>query len=264
MPSIASHLGLPLPGDAPRGVCLTYVLRPGEELPSDVLYIGHSHFSHRLPTAKWQCPFLVGRDGSQEHVAFLVFDWFPKSALFSKLRELRHKRLASDCAASELCHGDILVGMFAQHCPKAKTSSASAPARAVILAMAAGTEIPSAVSCAVPQSSVVSAPQGLLFGPSAQHFHWPYIEDLINDPLATSYSEWLSTSNFSNHGCLGPSVHGVACVMTQRAGTADQSTSVNKKTALPPLIPFGCTADDHFGQSLFVQRHGTPLDWSAA
>ena len=58
-------------------------------------------------------------------------------------------------------------------------------------------------------------------------------------------------------------MHGVACVMAQRAGTADQSTSVNKKTALPSVIPFGCSADDQFRHSLFVQRNGTPLDWDA-
>ena len=129
--------------------------------------------------------------------------------------------------------------------------------------MAAATQSLSAVSAAVPQSSVVSAAQGLLFGPLAPPCRWPFIEDLVNDPLATSYSDWLFANNFCNYGCLGPSVHGIACVMAQRAGTADQSTSVNKKTALPPVIPFNCSADDHFRQSLFVQRHGTPLDWSA-
>ena len=76
-----------MPGGAPRRICVADVFQPGEELPADILYIGHSHFSHRLPTTKRQCPFLVGRDGSQEHVAFRFLDWFPfpKSSLFSSV-----------------------------------------------------------------------------------------------------------------------------------------------------------------------------------
>ena len=51
MPRKASYLGLPLPGGAPRRVCVTDVFHPGEELPSDVLCIEHSHIDSRHQVA---------------------------------------------------------------------------------------------------------------------------------------------------------------------------------------------------------------------
>ena len=89
------------------------------------------------------------------------------------------------------------------------------------------------------------------------------LEDLINDPLVLAFPRWLDSSSRSSAGSLGPTAQGTACLMAQRAGAAEQATAINKRTALPPVVPFGCDPDEHFTQSIFVQRHGTPLDWES-
>ena len=68
-----------------------------QDLPADVVYIGHGHFSHRLPVRVWECPFRVGRDGSPHEVVINFLDWFQKSKLSKRLPELTRKRLACDC-----------------------------------------------------------------------------------------------------------------------------------------------------------------------
>ncbi|CAE7884921.1 unnamed protein product [Symbiodinium necroappetens] len=51
--------------------------------------------------------------------------------------------------------------------------------------------------------------------------------------------------------------------MAQRASAADQGAVASKRHALPPVVPYGQTADSHFRCALDVQLHGCPLDWEA-
>ena len=109
-------LGLPSVEGAPVRVCMADVFRPGHPLPEDVIYIGHSHFSHRQPTTKWRSPFITGRDGSPAHVAFRFLHWLPTSQLSAQLSELAGKRLACDCQPNELSWRCPCGGFL---CPKA-------------------------------------------------------------------------------------------------------------------------------------------------
>ena len=97
MSCMAAYLGLPSVDNAPIRICVSDVFQPKHPLPEDVVYIGHSHFSHRQPPTKWRSPFVAGRDGSPAHVAFRFLLWFPTSTLASQLPELAGKHLACDC-----------------------------------------------------------------------------------------------------------------------------------------------------------------------
>ena len=262
---MAAYLGLPSVKGAPVRVCMADVFRPGHPLPDDVIYIGHSHFSHRQPTTKWRSPFITGRDGSPAHVAFRFLHWLPTSQLSAQLSELAGKRLACDCQPNELCHGDVLVGAFCAQKPRAATraSPQSRLVRRVLFAAAAGLQIPAGVAQPLSQACFVSAAHSVLLGQHSPPVKWPHLEDLINDPLVLAFPRWLDSSSKSSAGSLGPTAQGTACLMAQRAGAAEQATAINKRTALPPVVPFGCDPDEHFAQSVFVQRHGTPLDWES-
>lgn len=79
MPALASFLGLSLLKSSPRRVPVSDVWGPGQSLPPASVYIGHGHFSHRLPCTEWENPFLEGRDGSAHEVLLRYISWFQGS-----------------------------------------------------------------------------------------------------------------------------------------------------------------------------------------
>ena len=160
----------------------------GHALPSDVIYIGHSHFSHRLASNRWQCPFVPGRDGAPEQVVFKYLQ--TTSGLQRYLHQLRGKRLACDCLAHEFCHGDVLMAMCL-HAPR-QSAPIKPQARRVLLAMTAGLSVPGSVAYPIPQSSVVAAAQSLLSGYGLTDLPWPHVADLVNSPELQAYSQWLT------------------------------------------------------------------------
>ena len=60
------HLGLQPPGHSGQGlarrVSAAEIFAEPKSLPSDSIYIGHGHFSHRWKPSNWVSPFQVGRD----------------------------------------------------------------------------------------------------------------------------------------------------------------------------------------------------------
>ena len=263
MSLMAAHVGLrPSPDSAIR-VQVQDVWCRAEPLPADVVYIGHSHFSHRLPVTCWENPFVAGRDGSPELVVFKYMQWFRDSSLEQRLPELRGKKLACDCGAADLCHGDFLLGLMLPSTDASRHAEKPERVRCILLAAVAGLQIPGSVAYRVSQSSIVSAAQSLIQGRSRLSLRWPYIEDLVNSPHFTAFGDWLRERGLPDAGVLGPRALGSACVMAQRASAADQGAAANKRHALPPVVPYGQTADGHFARALDVQLHGCPLDWEA-
>ncbi|CAE7449963.1 unnamed protein product, partial [Symbiodinium microadriaticum] len=260
---MASHVGLMPSADSALRVQVQDVWQRGEPLPADVVYIGHSHFSHRLPVTCWENPFVAGRDGSPELVVFKYMQWLPKSGLEQRLPELRGKKLACDCGASDLCHGDFLLGLLLPSTDVSGYAQKPEHVRRILLAAMAGLQIPGSVAYPISQSSIVSAAQSLVQGSSRLSLRWPYIEDLVNSPHFTAFGDWLRERGLPDAGVLGPRALGSACVMAQRASAADQGAVASKRHALPPVVPYGQTADSHFRCALDVQLHGCPLDWEA-
>ena len=270
MALMAAHVGLsPYPGSA-TCVQVQAVWVRDKPLPCDVVYIGHSHFSHRLPVTCWENPFVAGRDGSAELVVFRYMQWFPRSGLQGKLFQLCGKRLACDCGATELCHGDFLLGLLLQGADSPTPQllpAQTARVRRVLLAAAAGLQIPAGIAYPISQASIASAAQSLLQGggPSERFsLQWPYMEDLVNSPHFSAFGAWLRDRGLPDAGTLGPRALGSACVMAQRASAAEQGAAVNKRNALPPVVPYGQTADNHFRLPVQAQCTGCPLDWEAA
>ena len=111
--------------------------------PMQCKYIGHSHFSHRLPVTCWENPFLAGRDGSAELAVYKYMLWFPRSGLHG-CPSFRHM-LVCDCGAADLCHGDFLLGLLHR---SDNASQASKPAKVsrILMAMMAGLQIPAGVA----------------------------------------------------------------------------------------------------------------------
>ena len=108
MPALAAFLGLSVVRDAPTRQQVLDLWIPQASLPTDVVYIGHGHFRHRLPCSKWENPFVEGRDGSPHEVLLRYMEWFPSSPLFQQLHELRGMTLACDCSPDQFCHGGPL------------------------------------------------------------------------------------------------------------------------------------------------------------
>ena len=79
--------------------CVAACLGPPAD-PPDIIYIGRSHFSHRVwqPITCWLSPFVVGWDESSLRIAFRFLQWLPSSKLASGFQELEGRRLACDCA----------------------------------------------------------------------------------------------------------------------------------------------------------------------
>ncbi|CAE7613702.1 unnamed protein product, partial [Symbiodinium necroappetens] len=220
---MASHVGLMPSADSALRVQVQDVWQRGEPLSAEVAYIRHSHLSHRLPVTCWENPFVAGRDGSPELVVLKYMQWFPKAGLEQRLPELRGKKLACDCGASDLCHGDFLLGLLL---PSTDVS---------------GLQIPGSVAYPISQSSI----------------------DLVNSPPFTAFGDWLRERGLPDAGVLGPRALGSACVMARRASAADQGAVANKRHAVPPVVSDGQTADSHFRCALDVQLHGCPLDGEA-
>ena len=94
----------------PTRVHVTDVLDASHQLPSDVVYVGHGHFSHRLSPIIWENPFRVGRDGAHVGTLFHYINHLPSSPLVDKLDDLDGMRLACDCPLNQPRHVDVLIG----------------------------------------------------------------------------------------------------------------------------------------------------------
>ena len=87
-------------------------------LPDDVVYIGHSHFSHRIPVTCWESPFQVGQDAPLNRTVYAYSQWRYHSPVATRIPKLCNKKLACDCGLADACHGDICMLMAAFALPK--------------------------------------------------------------------------------------------------------------------------------------------------
>ena len=261
---MASHVGLMPSADSALRVQVQDVWQRGEPLSAEVAYIRHSHLSHRLPVTCWENPFVAGRDGSPELVVLKYMQWFPKSGLEQRLPELRGKKLACDCGASDLCHGDFLLGLLLPSTDVSGHAQKPEHFRAHPSRRHGRSADPR--ECCLPHQSILHSFCRTIFifqGSSHLSLRWPYIKDLVNSPPFTAFGDWLRERGLPDAGVLGPRALGSACVMARRASAADQGAVANKRHAVPPVVSDGQTADSHFRCALDVQLHGCPLDGEA-
>ena len=81
-------------------------------------------------------------------------------------------------------------------------------------------------------------------------FQFPMVEDLTNSPPFTCFGCWLRNQELPWDCSLGP-VHSTPHQpMMQRTAEAQQAGAHSGRAALPPLLPFGLSVDEHFEAAL--------------
>ncbi|CAE7417046.1 unnamed protein product [Symbiodinium sp. CCMP2592] len=88
------------------------------------------------------------------------------------------------------------------------------------------------------RESVITAFRSLFPSSAFRGFVFPFIEDLVNSPPFTLFSAGTRAS-------LGWRVG-----LMQRTAEGQQAGALSGSTALPPLLPFGLSPDEHFRQAL--------------
>ena len=276
MAPLAITLGLrPIdPGEAarvPRRVEVSAVLQADKTLPADVVYIGRGHHSHRLPVTQWASPFIPGHNwGADEWLALYVEHVMAN--LQNDLVGLEGKALACDCPLSQVCEGDLLAGLvFDAGRPSGEPHppAAGRPRRSMgrrgrrVLLAASAAALPTPVGAFIPyvhQDAVVAAfsslfPEELLAG-----FRFPMVEDLVNAPPFTDYLQWCRACGEDWDGPLVPQLVSGQQRQWQRMAEGQQTGAMAHRAALPPVLPFGLSPDEHFELGRQVAHYPTPFE----
>ena len=88
---------------------------------------------------------------------------------------------------------------------------------------------------------------------------FPFIEDLVNGPPFDSYTRWLKEVGADWAGPCGPALTPQAIRVLQRAD-GQQADALNQRAALPPLLSFGLSVDEHFEQATARLRSPMPTE----
>ena len=83
-----------------------------------------------------------------------------------------------------------------------------------------------------------------------QDFAFPFIEDLVNSFPLDLYSRWRFELGYPMEGSSAPHLASSRTRQRQRNAEGQQVGAISHRAALPPLIPFGLTPDEHFLHAL--------------
>lgn len=197
-----------------------------------------------------------------------------RSHLWHQLPTLAGKRLACDCEWHEVCEADALAGLcFDATSPSpsgwkgatGRSHDHAGVGRVVLtstLAHAQATPVPPQL-WKRSQESVILQFQKLFPGDWFSDFAFPMIEDLVNQPPFTCFEQWLRERGAEWDGALGPALAPGAVRLKQRSTEGKQSGAYNQKAALPPVVSYGLTPDQHFEQALHVGQSLLPTEYPA-
>ena len=259
----------------PTRVEVSSVLLADKTLPPGVVYVGRGHHSHRLPVTQWASPFVPGHNcGADEWPALYVEHVLAN--LQTDLRQLEGMTLACDCTLAQPCEGDLLAGLvFDAGSPKGlpHPPAAGRPKRSrhrlsrQVMIAAASAALPTSVSAVIPyvcQESVVVAFTSIFPEDTLSGFRFPLIEDLINAPPFTDYLQWCRAREVEWDGALVPQLVSAQQRQWQRTAEGQQVGAMAHRAALPPVLPFGLTPDEHFELAADLARYPTPFEQGAA
>ena len=248
----------------PKRVHVLDVMESGQ-LPQDVVYAGHGHFSHRLSPTKWENPFVEGRDGSAAQVLMKFIAHWNEFQLEQFLPGLTGCRIACDCLSNETCHVDVIIAKWLEANSRGQPQRLGH--RSVQLTSGrvwiAAVRVVHAVPQMFSQAAAMAAIRGQFPMLSFQDVKWPLLEDIINSAPFQSFRMWLSENGQVADGPIGSSMLNRTGTVVFRAGMAEQAGAGARKTAAPPVVPFNLAPDEHFAASLRVQADGGPLDFPA-
>ena len=155
-----------------------------------------------------------------------------------------------------VCEGDALAGLvFESGRPPARTkkkrqAGASGQVRQVLAAVAA---LPPTVGAVIPywsQEAVVAAFRSLYPPHYFENFCFPMVEDLVNQPPFTCFTQWLRSRGLRWDGPLVPMLASPQQRLLARTAEGQQAGALSGKAACPPLLPFGLSCEQHFEHSL--------------
>ena len=89
------------------------------------------------------------------------------------------------------------------------------------------------------------------------------IEDLINLPPFTCFEQWLQERGADWDGALGPALAPSSVRFKQRSTEGKQPGAYNQKAALPLVVSYGLSPDEHFVQALRVGQSVLPTECPA-
>ncbi len=265
-----------------------------QTLAANEVYIGHGHHSHRQKASKWASPFTVGQHGTVEECLIMYTDYISTSQLAEEIEELIGKQLLSDTPENMPCTADVLITMiyYARRNGSLRVLQEDAkPRKKVQLTpnkwswralglMAATTgyawraiysergsmarqpplslaQIHRWQQQALTETFVSYFPEEVFEG-----FSFPYIEDAVNLPAFNRYAEWTEGRGIPP-GCPRPpsQVEKIAA-RAARGAEGVQLRAFSHKAALPPLVSFGLSPDQHFEKSMEIAEGILPTERS--
>ncbi|CAE7784750.1 unnamed protein product, partial [Symbiodinium sp. KB8] len=232
----------------PRMRSVSEVLRDDGTLPLCHLYIGQGH----------NCSF---EESLPRYVQYV------RTHLWHLLPELAGQVLVVDVVTSFPSEADALAGLFLEALeaasgpgwpsnPSHEVGSAAWTPRALGFATAPLCDASHVFSGFLRQEVVVQAVRKLFPEEWLAGFVFPCIEDLVNAPPFDLYPRCVRSQGLDWSGPQGPAVGPASVRILQRAA-GQQEGALNQRAALPPLVSFGLSDDEHFSQA--VARLCAPL-----
>ena len=83
-----------------------------------------------------------------------------------------------------------------------------------------------------------------------ENFCFPMVEDLVNQPPFTCFTQWLRSRGLRWDGPLVPMLASPQQRLLARTAEGQQAGALSGKAACPPLLPFGLSCEQHFEHSL--------------
>ena len=177
-----------------------------------------------------------------------------------------------DCPWQSLCEADLLAGLVFEATAPVQhpvVSQAGGPARrvgarrAVILASSAkgATGIPHPITpFPWSQEAVVLAFRKLFLAQWFESVSFPWIEDLLNQPPFTLFPAWLAKQELDWDGPLVPQNASRQGRLLSRHADGQQAGAHSHRAALPPLLSFGLSPDEHFAAALAKAQKPLPFE----
>jgi hypothetical protein len=269
----------------------------GQTLRADEVYIGHGHHSHRQQASKWASPFVVGQHGTTEECLIKYTEHISSSHLADQIDELVGKRLLSDTPSNMPCTADILIAMVyyawrndSLKLPQAQSADSGRGrgrkaqltpnkwSRKALALMSATTgdawrslysergnmarQPPLTLSShhRWQQQAIIEAFASYFPEAIFNDFHFPYIEDLVNLPTFVRYAEWAEGKG-APAGCSRPPSHvGKTAGRAAKISEGVQLRAFSHSAALPPLVSFGLSPDQHFKKALEMSMGVLPME----
>ncbi|CAE7248146.1 unnamed protein product, partial [Symbiodinium sp. CCMP2456] len=235
-------------------------------LPSGCIYVGQGNYQHRLPTSQWRSPWVAGLNCDPAE-RLTRYAEFILTELWNELDQLWGMTLLCDCPLDVPCEADVLAGLLFDcrrgepgdhHC---KASALWWPERiAPRTALLRGSRIGQAVPVLFRQEAIILRFRKLFPAEWFRGFRFPMIEDIINQAPFDSFGRWLVARGDEWEGPLVPIAAERQQRFRQRTADGQQIGASSHRAAIPPLLPFGLTADEHFEQSLQLGTRPLPTE----